>query len=305
MYIFRGLPGSGKSHRASLVACEAQQNGQSVRYCSEEYFFVGVDGKFRFEPSKVEAARDSCVASFQQALVDDVQVICVDTISATHANYVPLLQLASAFKYVARVIDLPCPDVASVQHFFARSRKTTPHEGYSYDFVVSLWSLWEPHLPEQTPPVHYIHDPSMSFDYHSSPSLSIPYEQPPTQQPPQPPQQQQQTRFQYPSHFLPPIIEEESPSAFIPPILARARPHAKKEELLQQLYQLKQQEVVLQQQLKQQKFCDQISSRQRHFPNHRTTVVLTPYNAPKVNHFATTRSTTPLNNNFSFPLLEA
>jgi len=83
----------------------------------------------------------------------------------------------------------------------------------------------------------------------------------------------------------------------------------KKEELLQQLYQLKQQEVVLQQQLKQQKLCDQLSSRPlpRRFPHRQTTtVILAPYTSPQIDcsRRKYERQQQPNFSTFSFPLLE-
>lgn len=276
---------------------------------------MGSDGKFRFDESRVDAARSSCMTSFRQALSDGVQLVCVDNISATQASYCHLVQLASVQNYHVKVVEMPCPDIVSLQHFFARSRKTTPGEGYSYDYILSLWSLWEPHSEQILSPVNFhnfsvsdISQPTQNAHSNSQPasqhgkvyysedipraalSQNIPSNFASTSQSLSSASQSisapySHTNSQYFSHSHISNHDRQYNNDSTP-----FRHHAKKEELLQQLYHLKQQEVVLQQQLKQQKLCDQLSSRsfpRRFSRNGRegttTTVILAPYTAPQVN----------------------
>ncbi|NQV23088.1 MAG: AAA family ATPase [Rhodopirellula sp.] len=76
VYLMRGLPACGKSHRAKRLAGE-----QGVVFETDEYFYtqVGDDSsRYDYSDDLLPAARDWNLARFREAVVSDVSPIVVD-----------------------------------------------------------------------------------------------------------------------------------------------------------------------------------------------------------------------------------
>lgn len=76
--IMRGLPGSGKTHRAKNIAAKlVNEQGQRVKIVSADDFFV-VNGKYTFDVKRIAEAHNACFEAFLEALAGGVDVVIVD-----------------------------------------------------------------------------------------------------------------------------------------------------------------------------------------------------------------------------------
>lgn len=114
--IMRGIPGSGKSSIAKSL-------GGVI--CSADDFFVGEDGVYRFDPSKIADAHRYCFGKFLDLceIVHDnetyqpgswIQSIIVDNTNVELWEISPYLTLAKHFGHDVRIIRADCdPNVAA------------------------------------------------------------------------------------------------------------------------------------------------------------------------------------------------
>ena len=101
VYILRGIPGSGKSHLASILT---RSGGVTV---SADHFFQ-VDGKYNFNPSELGLAHGSCVRFFVKHVVAGRDVIVVDNTSINNWEISPYYSVAEAYGYNVEIITLVC-----------------------------------------------------------------------------------------------------------------------------------------------------------------------------------------------------
>jgi predicted kinase len=101
LYIVRGLPGSGKTTRA----LDLMENiGASIEVSADQ-FFVGEDGVYRFDVSKLADAHAACQKRAGSALVMGHCVIVHNTFCEGW-EATPYLRIARAAEATVEVIDL-------------------------------------------------------------------------------------------------------------------------------------------------------------------------------------------------------
>lgn len=98
LYIVRGLPGSSKSTTASMLGVEV---------FSADDHFVGSDGVYRFDGSKLPAAHAECQGNAKSALSNGVSCAVANTF-CEHWEMVPYLRMAT--DYGCRVVVIDCFD---------------------------------------------------------------------------------------------------------------------------------------------------------------------------------------------------
>jgi hypothetical protein len=155
VFIFRGLPGSGKSFLASKVSLHALANGRTVRHCSDDFFYFGSDGMYQWhnwDADHLHAASASTKQQYLAALQEGCDTICIDNIHHRAFMYTEYVKLGLAFGYRVHVIEIPCQSISMLANFFSRSKKCdqrtagtiTQHgQGYSWQDVLRLYSGWE------------------------------------------------------------------------------------------------------------------------------------------------------------------
>ena len=95
--IIRGLPGSGKSTLAKEIGADV--------ICSADDFFVGDDGVYRFDASKLKEAHGWCYRKFEDA-VKNGQTVVVDNTNTRRwefEKYIDYAEFAGAKFEVIRI----------------------------------------------------------------------------------------------------------------------------------------------------------------------------------------------------------
>ena len=76
--LIRGLPGSGKTTIAKSMMDDAVR---SYAHVEADDYFMGQDGAYRYDGSKITNAHDACYFSAAKALQDGKSVIVANTFS--------------------------------------------------------------------------------------------------------------------------------------------------------------------------------------------------------------------------------
>jgi len=98
MTIMRGLPGSGKSTKAKKIAAET-----GAIIVSADNFFVGHDGVYRFEPSRIGDAHASCYEGAVNAVTRGNSVI-VDNTNTQKWEFQKYVELSIATGMVINIV---------------------------------------------------------------------------------------------------------------------------------------------------------------------------------------------------------
>lgn len=100
--VLSGLPGSGKSHHV-------QENFPGEFVVSADHFFIGEDGVYRFDFTKISLAHQACWRQFYVAVQAKVELIVVDNTNLTAAEISPYMLPAEAMGYQVEIITLETP----------------------------------------------------------------------------------------------------------------------------------------------------------------------------------------------------
>lgn len=102
LILLRGLPGSGKSTVAKLIARALTTASLSYVICSADSYFVGEDGVCRFDPRKLGAAHNKCRADAGEAMLANINYVIVDNTNITKREMQPYEELANEFGYTIK-----------------------------------------------------------------------------------------------------------------------------------------------------------------------------------------------------------
>lgn len=75
VYIFRGVPGSGKSTAGNNVVETALAAGLTAVQCEADQFFSDIEGNYNFDSKKLGLAHKDCFHRFCQAVDESVDII--------------------------------------------------------------------------------------------------------------------------------------------------------------------------------------------------------------------------------------
>ena len=104
LYIIRGLPGSGKSTMAAALQEHCNIVSQSCSWVEADDYFVGHDGKYTYDGSKIGEAHDWCQQEAAKAMQHDYEVVIVSNTSTRLWEMQPYLDMAKAYNYHVQVL---------------------------------------------------------------------------------------------------------------------------------------------------------------------------------------------------------
>lgn len=98
----RGVSGSGKS-------TYIRDHLPGAYVCSADHFFIGTDGVYRFNPTKLGEAHRWCYRKFLTALSDWRELIVVDNTNTQLFEFYGYIQLAWAHDYEVSAVRMDTP----------------------------------------------------------------------------------------------------------------------------------------------------------------------------------------------------
>lgn len=118
--VLRGVSGAGKSTLARWLRDKAMQ-GMDPVICSADAHFVALDGIYRYDPLKLNAAHSACLFRAAEAMRAKKPVI-VDNTNTTVVECAPYMDLAAAYGCPALLVTL----VVSAKTGFPRNIHQVP-----------------------------------------------------------------------------------------------------------------------------------------------------------------------------------
>lgn len=104
--IYRGLPGAGKSTWARIEGHDLILEADS--------FFIGKDGIYRFDRSRLNEAHKDCVHRFLEACSDEVPRIAVANTNCATWEWAGYAMIARAFDYEVEVVTIEVDQEAAI-----------------------------------------------------------------------------------------------------------------------------------------------------------------------------------------------
>lgn len=122
VFIMVGIPGSGKS-----TYCKERASDDSDIVSADNYF-VGLDGVYRFDPTKLSKAHESCLRRFINALDVQYDEVYVDNTNLSVVEIAPYYAVAKAYNYKVELVFVHAPlDVCLSRNIHNVPRKTMEH----------------------------------------------------------------------------------------------------------------------------------------------------------------------------------
>lgn len=107
-YIMRGVPGSGKTTVAKMLA-----NGTGAVCSTDDFFFV--DGEYRFDPDQLQKNHDRNFEKFCRSLHEGAPIVICDNTNVKRWHFERYVHAAkqSGYLVVFVVMSHPRPEVAA------------------------------------------------------------------------------------------------------------------------------------------------------------------------------------------------
>lgn len=117
--IMRGVPGSGKSTIAKLLAGEI-----GVIHSTDYYFYI--QGVYSHDPSLLSQNHEKNFRAFCESLKKDVPIVICDNTNVERAHFARYISAAKAAGYHVDIVAMPHPDpeVAAIRNEHGASSKT-------------------------------------------------------------------------------------------------------------------------------------------------------------------------------------
>jgi predicted kinase len=117
--IMRGVPGSGKSTIAKLLAGET-----GVIHSTDSYFYI--EGVYSFSPSFLSQNHEKNFRAFCESLKKGVPIVICDNTNVERAHFAHYISAAEAAGYQVDIVAMPHPDpeVAATRNEHGASSET-------------------------------------------------------------------------------------------------------------------------------------------------------------------------------------
>ena len=136
--ILRGLPGSGKSTIAAILAMgaaasEKNPHSSSEVHSTDDYFYEG--DKYRFDPSKLGEYHSANLGAFIYSCKKGVPMVILDNTCTQHWEYEKYVEAAESHGYQVHIIAVGDFDVDKC---FERNTHGVPKES-----IQKMKERWE------------------------------------------------------------------------------------------------------------------------------------------------------------------
>jgi predicted kinase len=132
MVIMRGLPGSGKSSLARILARNLSPN----LICSADSYFETKDG-YQFSKDRLSAAHAACLERAED-IVSYGGTVIIDNTNSRRSEYQKYIDLADENNYDIYIIEIACRDREQVRIFSERTTHMVPHKN-----LIQMLMRWE------------------------------------------------------------------------------------------------------------------------------------------------------------------
>ncbi len=124
----RGLPGSGKSYLTEELKKYYEKSKFSVVVCSADSYFIGSDGVYRFDATKLGRAHQQCKDGFVQALLNTKNIVIVDNTNLTIGERKFYIDKAHEYRYNCEVVEPQTPWKLDIDELVKRNVHNVPLE---------------------------------------------------------------------------------------------------------------------------------------------------------------------------------
>lgn len=117
MIILRGVSGCGKSTRARELCSKVS----TAIICSADDYFM-INGKYTFDPAKLEKAHEQCRSRAEKAAKDSVSLIVIDNTNTCHWEYKAYIDIGKEYGYDIEIIKVGSLDDDSLKSYAKRNK---------------------------------------------------------------------------------------------------------------------------------------------------------------------------------------
>jgi hypothetical protein len=99
LYIISGIPGTGKTSLANLIADGHDREGDHVCHVEADDFHINEEGEYEWRAENVKKSHEWCQQVVQSALAADTPVVIVSNTFCTNWSIEPYEEMAQLWKY--------------------------------------------------------------------------------------------------------------------------------------------------------------------------------------------------------------
>lgn len=104
LFIIRGLPGSGKSTLAEQIRFSFAAQGFTASHYEADQFFIGTDGKYRYDRVRLAEVHGRCLGAAHQAMLSGMNVVVVANVFHIKDHMTPYIDIAKNLGYSIQII---------------------------------------------------------------------------------------------------------------------------------------------------------------------------------------------------------
>lgn len=106
LYLMQGVPGSGKSTIAKMIAFHERENGKRVAHLSTDVWRFDNDGTYVFDPADNQRYHKACQQAAAERMAEGIECVIIDNTNIQEWQAHPYIILANIFEYTIQTISV-------------------------------------------------------------------------------------------------------------------------------------------------------------------------------------------------------